>query len=155
MSCNNKKLKLSNVAAVSRGKQYKDDGVYGFTAELPVSYRTENLGNSCYRTENNGICHFSNADFRWLYTPTHPTCSTAVRVPPSSLCIKSGLMIVDFVLLCVKFSSILRVLFTCSETVRLATLGILKLFYTLDQGRTQFYFKRGAHWCYAILKANR
>ena len=39
-----------------------DDGLYaddGFIAELPVSYRTENLGNSYYRMENHGICHFS------------------------------------------------------------------------------------------------
>ena len=35
---------------------YADDG---FIAELPVSYRTENLGNSYYCTENHGICHFS------------------------------------------------------------------------------------------------
>ena len=34
---------------------YADDG---FIAELPVSYRTENLGKSYYRTENHRICHF-------------------------------------------------------------------------------------------------
>ena len=34
---------------------YSDDG---FIAELPVSYHTENLGNSYYRMENHIICHF-------------------------------------------------------------------------------------------------
>ena len=39
-----------------------DDSLYaddGFIAELLVSYRTENLRNSCYRTENHEVFHFS------------------------------------------------------------------------------------------------
>ena len=43
MLCNNKNLKLSNVAAISRAKQYKDDGMYADSGVMFCKYCSHSI----------------------------------------------------------------------------------------------------------------